>query len=157
MQAVHEVKEQVGIKRACDSLGVSRMTEFRMRRITSAVVQKSQTEVSMHPRALSAVEQQVVLSVLASENFVDCAPASVYASLLEKGTYYCSQSTMYRLLRKYKATSERRRIRRHVAYEAPQLLAQAPNQVWTWDITKLHGHRKFEYYYLYVMLDIYSR
>ena len=94
---------------------------------------------------------------LISERFVDSSPAHVYAHLLEKGLYLCSFRTMYRILKEARATRERRNQRRNIKYTAPQLLATGANQVWSWDITKLLGVRKWEYFHLYVMLDIYSR
>ncbi len=152
MQSAKTLAEDIGIAKTCSLLGISRMTEYRTRRRSPSGAKKS-----VHPRALTAVEEAAVLDALSSEDFVDCAPASVYATLLENGRYLCSTSTMYRLLRKNNAVHERRQTRRHPTYEAPQLLAQKPNEVWSWDITKLPGLRKFEYYHLYVMLDIYSR
>jgi putative transposase len=96
-----------------------------------------------------------VLTTLTCKRFVDSAPATVYATLLDEGSYLCSTSTMYRVLREQ--PRERRDQRKRPTYTAPQLLAQRPNEVWSWDITKLLSPRKFEYFHLYVMLDIYSR
>ena len=152
MLAAQKLSKILGVTKACKVLGVSRMTEHRVRRPITL-----KTEKTPHPRALSEGEQQTVLATLNNDDFVDWSPAAVHAMLLERGRYLCSISTMYRLLRKNSAVRERRQIRRHVAYEAPQLLAQAPNQVWSWDITKLLGYKKFEYFHLYVMLDIFSR
>lgn len=109
------------------------------------------------PRALSPVEQAAVLTTLDSERFVDRAPAEVVATLLDEGTYLCSERTMYRLLAKRAPVRERRNQREHPTYAKPELIATAPNQVWSWDITKLLGPQKWTYYYLYVLLDIYSR
>jgi putative transposase len=108
-------------------------------------------------RALSAEEQERVLALLYSERFAEVAPAEVYATLLDEGTYVCSVSTMYRLLRKHQALRERRRVLRHPKYKRPELLATGPNQLWSWDITKLKGPGKWTYYYLYVIIDVYSR
>jgi putative transposase len=106
---------------------------------------------------LSGDEREQVLDVLHSESFADQAPAETYATLLDQGTYLCSIRTMYRVLEANQEVRERRNQLRHPAYAKPQLVATAPNQVWTWDITKLLGPAKWTYYYLYVILDIYSR
>jgi len=110
-----------------------------------------------HPRALSAVEQQAVRDVLHSERFQDAAPAAVYATLLDEGTYLASERTMYRLLAAEGETRPRRDQLIHPSYAKPELLATAPNQLWSWDITKLLGPAKWTYFYLYVILDVYSR
>ena len=109
------------------------------------------------PRALSVAEQQAVRDVLHSDRFQNAAPAAVYATLLDEGTYLASERTMYRLLAADGETRSRRDQLVHPAYAKPELLATAPNQVWSWDITKLLGPAKWTYYYLYVILDIYSR
>lgn len=98
-----------------------------------------------------------MLSVLHSNRFVDTAPGEVYATLLDEETYLCSERTMYRILDECDEVRERRNQLRHPNYTKPELLATAPNQVWSWDITKLRGPVKWTYYYLYVLLDIYSR
>jgi putative transposase len=98
-----------------------------------------------------------VLLVLHEERFVDKAPREIFATLLDEGRYLCSISTMYRILREHEEVRERRNVLRHPAYAKPELLATAPNQVWSWDITKLKGPQKWTYYYLYVILDIFSR
>ena len=110
-----------------------------------------------HPRALSEAEQHAVRDVLHSDRFQDTAPATVYATLLDEGTYLASERTMYRLLAADGETRSRRDQLVHPAYRKPELLATAPNQAWSWDITKLLGPAKWTYYYLYVILDIYSR
>lgn len=110
-----------------------------------------------HPRALSSAEQENVLEILRSERFVDKAPCEVYATLLDEGKFYCSIRTMYRILKERNEVRERRDQLRHPAYKKPELLATAPNQVWSWDITKLLGPVKWSYFYLYVILDIFSR
>lgn len=109
------------------------------------------------PRALSDEERQQVLDELHSARFVDLAPAEVYATLLDEGRYLCSERTMYRLLDGNREIRERRNQLRHPAYTAPQLLAERPNQLWSWDITKLLGPAKWTYFYLYVILDVFSR
>jgi putative transposase len=109
------------------------------------------------PRALSLIERQLVLDELHTERFVDRSPAEVYATLLDEGTYLCSLRTMYRVLAAATEVRERRNQLRHPHYKAPELIATAPNQVWSWDITKLLGPVKWTYFYLYVILDIFSR
>jgi putative transposase len=109
------------------------------------------------PRALAAAERQAILEALHSARFADLAPAEVWAILLDEGTYLGSQSTFYRLLRAAGETRERRRQATHPAVVKPELAAAGPTQVWSWDITKLHGPAKWTYYHLYVILDIYSR
>ena len=95
--------------------------------------------------------------MLHAERFWDQAPASVYATLLDEGSSLCATSTMYRLLRQQGETGDRRRHATHPARVKPELVADGPNQCWSWDITKLHGPAKWTYYCLYVLLDIYSR
>jgi putative transposase len=108
-------------------------------------------------RTLSISERQVVLDLLHSERFADQAPQEVYAALLDEGQYLCSTRTMYRLLDEQGEVKERRNQLRHPAYQKPELLATGSNQVWSWDITKLLGPAKWSYFYLYVILDIFSR
>jgi putative transposase len=108
-------------------------------------------------RALDVGERQAVLAALHSERFVDQSPAAVYARLLDEGRYLCSPRTMYRLLAQAGEVRERRDQLRHPVYAKPELLASGPNEVWSWDITKLLGPAKWTYFYLYVLLDIYSR
>jgi putative transposase len=112
---------------------------------------------SPQPRALTQVERAQLLGVLHEERFVDQAPASIYATLLDAGRYLCSVPTMYRVLRAEDEVRERRRQARHPATVKPELLATGPNTVWSWDITKLLGPEKWTYFHLYVIIDIYSR
>jgi putative transposase len=106
---------------------------------------------------LQPVERQAVLDELHSERFVDKAPGEVVATLLDEGRYLCSERTMYRALASDGEVRERRNQLRHPKYAKPELLAKGPNQVWSWDITKLKGPVKWTYFYLYVILDIFSR
>ncbi len=115
------------------------------------------TPPRVHPRALSADEQAAVLEVLHSPRFQDAAPAAVYATLLDEQIYLASERTMYRLLAAEGETRPRRDQLVHPTYSKPELLATEPNQVWSWDITKLLGPAKWTYFYLYVILDVYSR
>jgi putative transposase len=156
MDAAEELTPHVGTVAACRAMGVARATLYRRRCATP----RPMTEVrprAKPARGLSDLERQTVLDALHSERFADQAPAAVYAKLLDEGTYHCSVSTMYRILRENREVQERRNQLRHPKYRKPQLLATAPNQVWSWDITKLLGPAKWTYYYLYVILDIYSR
>ena len=119
--------------------------------------QQASAPARTSPRALSAMERQAVLDVLHSERFLDQAPAEVHAALLDEGVYHCSVRTMYRLLAAEGESGERRNQARHPAYARPELLARRPNELWSWDITKLLGPAKWTYYYLYVILDVFSR
>jgi putative transposase len=153
----------ISIAMACQVLSLSRATFYRGR--TVPVIDQSDpaaAAVTPQPcrvlgRALSVLEQERVIDELHSDRFMDLAPPQVYAKLIDEGDYLCSISTMYRLLRKRGEIVERRRLRSHAAATRPELLATGPNQVWSWDITKLKGPRKWSYYYLYVILDVYTR
>jgi putative transposase len=152
MEQIGEQRHALGIKAACGALGVAPASYYRWRRPRT-----ERKEVSRHPRALSAEERQGVLAVLHEERFCDQAPAEVYATLLDEEKYLCSERTMYRILAAHEEVRERRNQLRHPRYAAPELLATRPNEVWSWDITKLLGPSKWTYYYLYVILDIFSR
>lgn len=152
MQAAQKAAPNIGVSAACISLGVSRATEYRRRH-----PQRRPAILRAHPNALNEAERSQVLATLSSARFMDSAPAAVYATLLDEEKYLCSTSTMYRILRAHQAVRERRAQRRRPVYSAPQLVARRPNEVWSWDITKLLSTRKMVYYHLYVMLDIYSR
>lgn len=151
--AARELATEVGVAPACSALGVSRATFYRRHRPSPGHQQPRPTPA----RALSERERAQVLELLASPRFVDRAPAEVFATLLDEGHYLCSERTMYRVLAASRLVRERRRQRQHPEYRKPELVASAPNQVWSWDITKLLGPRKWSYYYLYVLLDIFSR
>ena len=152
MNAVHEVAPEVGIAAACEAFAVPRASYYR-----SQLPPRPLKPRPSPPRALSAEERQDVLDTLHSERFVDKAPAEVWATLLDERNYLCSVRTMYRILDDAKEVRERRNQLRHPKYTKPELLAEAPNQVWSWDITKLLGPAKWTYFYLYVILDIFSR
>lgn len=152
MLAVHDLAPDVGTAAACAALDVPRASFYRG--------QQGPRLVKPRPapaRALKPAERQAVLDTLHSERFVDKAPAEVWATLLDEGTYHCSVRTMYRILAGADEVRERRDQLRHPAYKKPELLAERPNQVWSWDITKLLGPAKWTYFYLYVILDIFSR
>ena len=149
------MSRQIGSSAACRSLGVSRATLYRRRNPGERPSQRS-----VRPRvwrALSVEERGHILAVLRSERFVDLAPPQVYAILLEEGKYLCSVRTMYRILADAKESRERRNQLRHPKYSKPVLRAEGPNQVWSWDITKMLGPAKWTYFYLYVVIDIFSR
>jgi len=152
--AVMELKSVVGTKAACQAVGRPRATHYRR---LSPAAPKPKREPAPQPRALTASERDQVLDVLHSERFVDMAPPSVYATLLDEGTYLASVSTIYRILRWEGEVRERRRVAVHSPSVKPELVAGRPNMVWSWDITKLLGPYKWTYYYLYVILDIFSR
>ncbi len=151
MIAVHDVTAAMGIEPACRAVGLSRATLYRGRR-PAAVARPRPAP----PRALDLVERQGVLDLLHTR-FLDQAPAQVHATLLDEGTYLCSPRTMYRVLDAAHEIKERRDQVRRPHYAAPELLATRPNEVWSWDITKLLGPAKWSYFYLYVILDIFSR
>jgi putative transposase len=155
-QALEELAPLIGTRAACAAIGQPRATYYRRQRASPARPRPPRVPAPQ-PRALSPTERAEVLGLLHHERFVDQAPASVYATLLDEGRYLCSVPTMYRLLRAEGEVRERRRQATHPATIKPELMATAPNQVWSWDITKLLGPVKWTHYYLYVILDIYSR
>lgn len=157
MSAVSNLAAEIGVSSACSALGVSRATFYRAQAPAAPAEQSAPVERKPSPRALSADERQEVLRVLHSERFIDAAPREVYATLLEEGQYLCSVRTMYRVLADACEVTERRAQRTHPAYAKPELLATGPNQVWSWDITKLRGPAKWQHYNLYVIMDIFSR
>jgi transposase InsO family protein len=141
---------------ACSALGVSRASVQRRRACLAAPPTLPRPRPTP-ARALTAMQQKVVLDLLHTPRFADQAPAEVYAILLDEGVYHCSIRTMYRILDQHDEVRERRNQLRHPVYQKPELLAESPNQVWSWDITKLMGPTKWSYFYLYVILDIFSR
>lgn len=149
---VTELGPRLGIAPTCAALGLPRATYYRRQRPQSAPLSRRPS-----PRALSPGERGAVLAVLHEPRFVDLAPAEVYATLLDAGEYLCSERTMYRVLAAHQEVRERRAQLRHPHYRAPELLARRPNELWSWDITKLLGPAKWTYFYLYVMLDVFSR
>lgn len=155
MAATEQLAAELGnVSQACEALGVARAGLYRHRRPRSVGQARSRPTPA---RALSPVERQSVLDVLHEERFADLAPPQVYAELLGEGQFLCSIRTMYRILEAKREVKERRAIRRHQRAAKPSLVATAPNQVWTWDITKLAGPIKGVWFNLYVVLDLYSR
>ena len=140
--------------RACRVLGVARATAYRHRspRVASPARPRRRS-----PLALTDEERSAVLGELHNERFADASPAAVYATLLDEGTYLASERTMYRILAAAAEVRERRNQLRHPAYAKPELLATGPRELWSWDITKLRGPAKWTWFYLYVILDVFSR
>ena len=152
MSAVTEIAPLVGVVLACAMLAVARATYYRSLRPRPPLAPRPSP-----PRALGTEEQQAVLDVLHEPRFVDLAPAEVYATLLDERRYLCSERTMYRILAAHQEVRERRDQLRHANHPRPELLATRPNELWSWDITKLLGPQKWTYFYLYVILDVFSR
>jgi putative transposase len=152
MAATRSLSTEIGIKPACHAFGIARSGFYRGQGPATAPAPRPSP-----PRTLSPEERQAVLTTLHSDRFVDTAPATVYATLLDEGRYHCSIRTLYRILDEQAEVKERRNQLRHPVYQKPELLATAPNHVWSWDISKLLGPVKWSYYYLYVILDIFSR
>jgi putative transposase len=156
IETAEQLAEEIGVKRACQVLGVARCSLYRIRqaKITGSV---PLPDPSLSPRGLHPDEKATVREVLNSPRFQDQAPREVYATLLDEGQYLCSWRTMYRILEEHQEVRERRDQLRHPQYTKPELLATGPNQLWSWDITKLLGPAKWTYYYLYNILDVFSR
>ncbi len=155
MDAVEQLEPEVGTASACAAMGVPRGSFYRCRRSSPS---SRPTRPRPKPRrALPQGDRQEILKVLHSERFVDQAPSEIYFMLIDEGVRYCSVRTMYRILAEEDEVRERRNQCRRPVYAKPELLATGPNQVWSWDITKLRAAEKWTYYYLYVLLDIYSR
>jgi len=176
MTAIEQTENGSSVSSLCNAMNLSRATFYRRRQnrsLENSLSKQQNAEgksaVNMSPldkrdnrqltshRALSKAERQSVLDSLHSERFVDQSPSEVYAALLDDGIYYCSIRTMYRILADNKEVRERRNQLRHPKYTKPELLATKPNEVWSWDITKLRGPAKWNHYHLYVILDIFSR
>jgi putative transposase len=152
---VEELTPIIGTRPACRALGASVATVYRRRRPPEPRPPRPRPAPD---RALTTAERERVLEVLHSERFVDSSPAQVWATLLDEGTYLASERTMYRLLAaKHGGVRERRDQLTHPGYAKPELLAERPNELWSWDISKLKGPAKWTYFYLYVILDVFSR
>ncbi len=145
-----ELSQMVGITRACQALDIPRSRLYP--RHSPAPVPRPTPQ-----HALSTEERTTVREALNSERFMDRAPRQVYATLLDEGVYLCHWRTMYRILDIHTEVRERRRQRQHPVYQKPELLAEKPNQVWSWDITKLRGPAKWTHFALYTVIDIFSR
>jgi len=177
MESARELAPKVGVSAACRAMALPRATYYRRLTVVSqpavsddggipseeagedknVVGQETRSSARRSHRRLREAEERKVLAVLHNERFVDRSPGQVYATLLDEGSFLCSERTMYRILEKHQEVKERRRQRKHPQYKKPELLARGPNEVWSWDITKLRGPAKWTYFYLYVILDIFSR
>ena len=151
MAKVAQIGPRLGVRASCVALGVASASYYRSCRPRTPAIPRSS------PRALSDKERQEVLDVLHEPRFVDLSPGEIHAMLLDEGRYLGSERTMYRILAANHEVRERRNQLRHPSYAAPELLSRAPNELWSWDITKLKGPVKWTYYYLYVILDVFSR
>ena len=152
MKAVIDLSKETNRKLACEVFHIPRATFYRFLRPCDPKKRPSP------PLALSVGERKQVLDILHDERFQDLAPHQVYATLLDEGKYVCSIRTMYRILEaEHGDVKERRRQVQRPHYSKPELLATAPNEVWSWDITKLKSNVKWTYFYLYVIIDIFSR
>jgi len=149
------LSEQVGVEKACEAFGLARSNYYRWRKSPQGA--SDETVRPIPSWSLSQEEQQKVLETLHTDRFIDQSPREVYATLLDEGLYLCSVRSMYRILNQHGEVRERRDQLRHPDYKKPELLATGSNQVWSWDITKLLGPAKWTYFYLYVLLDIFSR
>jgi len=162
MDAVTQLVPTVGVVAACDFLAVARASFYRQRPVLGPSASPAPepalpSERPVPARSLSEAERAAVLVVLHEERFQDRSPAALQATLLDEGQYLCSIRTMYRILQQEGESGERRDQLVHPAYQKPELLATAPNQLWSWDITKVRGPLKWTYFYLYVILDVFSR
>jgi putative transposase len=155
LEGAQELAPVVGVVAACEALGVPRSSFYEAQK-PARPAPAPRPRPRSH-RALSPEEEQKLRELLNSERFVDQAPRTIYATLLDEGDYHGSWRTMYRVLKRDAATRERRAQRRRPHYQAPELLARGPRQVWSWDITKLRGPQPGLWYNLYVVLDIFSR
>ena len=154
-RTVEELTPIIGTRPACRAVGASVATVYRRRRPPEPRVRRPRPAPA---RALTPPEHEAVLEVLHSERFVDVSPEETYATLLDEGTYLCSTRTMYRILEaKHGGVRERRAQLTHPAYAKPELLAERPNELWSWDVSKLKGPAKWTWFYLYVILDVFSR
>jgi len=151
MRVVEQRDPRLAIAPTCETVGLARATYYRGR------MEKAAARSRASPRALSVPERQAVLEILHEPRFVDLPPEQVYATLLDEGLYLCSPRTMYRILAAQGEVRERRDQLHHPPYAVPRLLTTRPNELWSWDITKLLGPGRWTYYYLYVILDIFSR
>ena len=154
IEMTSQLSQQVGVSPACQAIGLARSSLYRWKKGPRDRVKKPRPQPK---RTITPAERTTILSLLNSDRFCDLAPRQVYATLLDEGTYHCSWRSMYRILAEHDQVRERRRQRRPHHYEKPELLATGANELWTWDITKLKGPATWHYYYLYVIIDVFSR
>ena len=159
MKEVIQPAEALGKAPVLRALGLSRATFYRQNRPdpNSSAIRTDRQACRVNGRALSTEERQSVRDLLYAEAYVDKTPVEIYAALLDKGAYYCSPRTMYRLLEEDGPCPKRTRERTHPIYEKPEILATRHNQLWSWDITRLKGPVRYSYFQLYVILDVFSR
>ena len=151
---IAEYRSRLPLSRMCDALRYPRASYHRALKRPYNPTGVAKRRVS--PRKLTDTEEKTILAVLSSSRFCDMAPAEIYAQLLDEGHYYCSVRTMYRILSRHRLSVQRRQ-RNPRNYTKPELLATKPNQLWSWDITKLKGPAKWQYFLLYKIIDVYSR
>lgn len=154
MKALLDSQKDLPITSLCPAFGVSRAAFYRVK---SPAPNPPKSNPKPHPRAFSPEERAQILQILNQEKFMDKPPCQIFPALLDSGIYVCSVGTMHRILQANDQLRERRNQISHPIYKKPELLATAPNQLWSWDITKLLGPAKWTYYYLYVILDVFSR
>lgn len=152
---VDTLSSEVGTQRACDSFGIARSSHYY--RKYSSLRSTVYKDRKLPDFAYTPAERQEILNVMNSDIYMNQTPYEIFASKLDAGEYLCSIRTMYRILTENNQVKERRNIRQSANYKKPELLAIKPNQVWSWDITKLKGTQKWTYIYLYVIIDIFSR
>lgn len=153
MALAQELGPTHGVAALCDALDIAQATYFRVR----APQHGPRRQRRSPPRRLSDVERIAILEIMHEPRFIDLAPAEIHATLLQEGHFYASVRTMHRILAEHGELRERRNQLRRPNYTKPELLTTQPNQLWSWDITKLRGPAKWTYYYLYVILDVFSR
>jgi putative transposase len=156
MATVRSLAGEVGVVKACAAMSVARSGYYRTLSGPATLADKPKSPRHV-ARALTAEEQDDARTVLNSTRFADRSPRAVYATLLDEKKYICHWRTMYRILELHGEVRERRDQLRHPAYTKPELLATRPRELWSWDITKLRGPAKWVYFYLYVILDVFSR
>lgn len=152
MNAVTTYRGRLGVGPACEALGVARSSYYRRLGPKASPVKRPRPG-----RALTESEREGVLDLMNNEEFRDQPPRQIWATLLDRGAYLAHWRTMYRILTENNQVKERRNQIRHVVYEKPELLATGPNELWSWDITKLRGAQKWTWYSLYVIMDVFSR
>ena len=156
VETVKALTPTVSVRAACKVVGLPRATYYRSQRAKKEQQQKRKKRAP-NTRRLSNEEREEILAVLYSERFCDLSPRQIYATLLDEGVYLCHWRMMYIILSYYRGIRERRNQLMHPPYKKPELLATGPNQVWSWDMTKLRGPTKGSSYTLYVMIDVFSR
>jgi putative transposase len=160
LDAIEQLSQSMSVADACSGLGFPRSNYYRLRASAPPLQRLTAEQRRVRrgsSRSLAQAERAAIRAVLNSERFMDSTPYVIYATLLDEGSYLCSVSTMYRILREHGEVRERRDQRNHPVYKKPELLATRPNELWSWDISWLRGPSAYSYYYLYVILDVFSR